>query len=156
MVAESLGQKPLSNKGKKTQKSSSPATSKRAEALRHTAATYQPQGLSNEERNAEKAAEKQPVQGTGCAVQRATALKKVPSIDAKTADRRRREWIRRLKAVFEVSVLFLNHPYTVLSPLSCYIAYYLPVSFLIVRSHYLSKRFHHKQIAKSCSDSLLR
>lgn len=82
-------------------------TPKRAEALQHTEATYQPQGLSKQEKDAQK----QQVQGVGdvgyaSKTRVATTGKgrqEVSKIDVKTADRRRREWIRRLKAVFEVS-----------------------------------------------------
>ncbi|KAJ9107560.1 hypothetical protein QFC21_001019 [Naganishia friedmannii] len=109
LVAESLGQQPSSDTSRRARQASSTATVKRAEAVRHTEATYQPQGLSKKERDAQK----QHMRGTGdagSASKRATATtgkgrRDVSRVDAQTAERRRREWVRRLKAVFDFEVI---------------------------------------------------
>ncbi|KAJ9123195.1 hypothetical protein QFC22_001388 [Naganishia vaughanmartiniae] len=97
LVAESLGQKPLSNRGRHTLQAPSDTAPKRAETLRHSEVTYQPQGLSKKERDDGSVTK-------GTTATAGKGRKQVSKIDSKTADRRKREWVRRLKAVFDFEV----------------------------------------------------
>lgn len=93
LVAESLGQSPSSiyNEGSKNGKSDQRAV-KTAAVQSATGATYQPQGIPKGEKSVRKV------------VRRSGSYEKV---DAKAAEKRRKEWVRRLGAVFDVSLVLV-------------------------------------------------
>lgn len=100
-MAESLEQKPAGH-GKKSQSSASKDGGiKHAALAKPVGSTYQPQGLSGGEKAAQAHSSKSGVAARSSGAKRNTG----PSVDVKSADKRRKEWVRRLGAVFDVSGL---------------------------------------------------